>query len=68
MFSSSSIKYIGVNHFDLDKNGNQSMIEPLNQNDLKRLETVKARAKLLNRMDEFEEAKFMQNNLKKAEM
>ena len=68
MDSSPSLEYIGVNHFDIDKYGNQSMIESLNPTDFRRLESVKLRAKSLNRFKELAEIKFMQNNHKKAEM
>lgn len=44
------------------------MFEPLNPSDLRRLESVKKKAKALNRFRELDEIKFMQNNLKKAEI
>ena len=63
-----SIEYIGVNHFDIDKYANPRMTEPLTVKDLRRLETVKTKAKALNRFRELDEIKFMQNNLKKSEI
>jgi len=68
MDSCKSIQYIGVNHFDLDKYGNPAAIESLTQTELKRLEPLKARAKSLNRIQEYQEITFMQNNMKKAEI
>lgn len=68
MDSCSSIRYIGVNHFDLDRYGNPGAIESMSLSDLKRLESMKNRAKLLGRMEEFSEIVFMQNNMKKAEI
>ncbi len=68
MDSCPSLEYIGVNHFDIDKYGNPTMIESLCPADFKRLETVKSKAKALNRFKEVDEIKFMQNNHKKAEM
>lgn len=44
------------------------MTESLGPSDLRRLETVKERARNLGRFREIDEIKFMQNNLKKAEM
>lgn len=52
----------------MDQYGNQQMFEPLNPSDLRRLESVKKKAKALNRFRELDEIKFMQNNLKKAEI
>lgn len=66
--SCESIQYIGINHIDLDKYGNQGMEEPLSLSDLQRLEKLKTKAKLLNRHNELNEITFMQNNLKKAEI
>ena len=63
-----SIEYIGVNHFDLDKHANPKMMESLTVADVRRLETVKKRARSLSRFREIDEIKFMQNNLKKAEI
>lgn len=63
-----SIEYLGVDHFDLDRYANPKMMESLTSADLRRLDTVKKRAKLLNRFKEIDEIKFMQNNLKKAEI
>ena len=63
-----SIEYIGVDHFDLDKYANPKLMESLTAADLRRLETVKTKAKALNRFKELDEIKFMQNNLKKAEI
>jgi DNA topoisomerase VI subunit A len=68
MDSCPSLEYFGVDHFDIDKYGNPSMTESLNPTDLRRLETVKTRAKSLKRFKELDEIKFMQNNRKKAEM
>lgn len=68
MDSCPSLEYIGVNHFDIDKYGNPAVIEKLNPADLKRLETVKSRAKALKRFQELDEIRFMQNNHRKAEM
>lgn len=68
MDSCASLQYIGIDHYDLDKYGNNSVIESLTPSDLKRLEGVKERARNLKRFKEMDEIKFMQNNLKKAEM
>lgn len=68
MDSCPSLDYIGVDHFDIDKYGNPSMLESLNSTDFRKLDTVKLRAKSLNRFKEVDEIKFMQNNHKKAEM
>lgn len=63
-----SIEYLGVDHFDLDKYANPKMMKSLTPADLRRLDTVKKRAKPLNRFKEIDEIKFMQNNLKKSEI
>ncbi len=57
-----------MNHLDLDKFGNQRMMESLTASDLRRLESVKVKANYLNRHRELDEIRFMRNNLKKAEI
>lgn len=63
-----SIRYMGVSHLDFDKYGNPDKLEALSKTEIRRLDSVLERAKILGRQAEENEIIFMRNNLKKAEI